>query len=69
MSLPNISDACRTEAFEQYTAQVKLVNDHAWRCCANCLKVTNDVICSENGLTIPVRVAVVGCGKWDNLPF
>lgn len=69
MSLPNITDASRTEAFEQYTAQVKLVKEHGWRCCSNCLKVANDSICGENGLQIPVNVAVVGCGKWDNLPF
>lgn len=69
MSLPNISDACKTESYEQYTAQAKLVKEHAWRCCSNCLSIHNDSVCKLNGLQIPVSVAVIGCGKWDNLPF
>lgn len=69
MSLPDgLTDALRTNAYDQFILQKKLIDDRTWCCCANCFSL-KETICSENNLSIPPQVAVTGCAKWDGLPF
>ena len=68
MSLHSITDAKKTESYAQHTAQTVLVKEQVWQCCANC-RLVKEFVCTDNNLWIPPVVAVVGCAKWDNLPF
>lgn len=70
LSTEPLSSARTTPDIVQVEVQQRLVRDHHWRTCLNCLTFNSaGGTCKHNGLTPPAEVILHGCVQWDDLPF
>lgn len=70
LSTEPLSDARVTPDLVQVAVQQRLVREHIWRCCLNCVlfdKASNS--CKNHNATPPAEIILHGCVQWDNLPF